>query len=417
MSLREQVKQLLRMCGHAFVRTVHERLDVLERQDNDLGLQIASLAETQGALLQASIHVVENLHQVQKEAQEEKELAQQLHARLNSLHEEMAGLAQRQRTENQEEARRQHLRLESVSAGIASLSESQCALQEAVLAIQRDGRCLLDREPSLQVCVETSDYEFRNPEVGLMIFLYSSLPTRTAIDVGAHVGEVSECLLSGGYEVFAFEPNPSVYERLIRRLGNRPAFHSFNLALGSSEAEMPLHLAEDLSGSNRYVDQTAFSSLVTHSMPEDLPFTGSTTVSVKRLGSLHRSGLIPAYVSLVKIDTEGFDLDVVRGMGDYRYPVVVAEFWGKQTPFGMAGVPYTLESLVGEMRQLGYLYHIVFYRPYGQEQLSFYCNFARSLPDTCGNVFFFREYNVFAQAQAWCSAVLPRTYFKLMDAR
>jgi hypothetical protein len=25
---------------------------------------------------------------------------------------------------------------------------------------------------------------------------------------------------------------------------------------------------------------------------------------------------------------------------------------------------------------------------------------------------FFRDYQLFAQAQAWCGAVLPRTYFK-----
>ena len=29
MDFRNHVKQLLRMCGHAFVGTVHERLDVL----------------------------------------------------------------------------------------------------------------------------------------------------------------------------------------------------------------------------------------------------------------------------------------------------------------------------------------------------------------------------------------------------
>lgn len=48
------------MCGHAMVGTVHERLDVIERQVNDLSLQIVNLAETQEALLQASVYLVED---------------------------------------------------------------------------------------------------------------------------------------------------------------------------------------------------------------------------------------------------------------------------------------------------------------------------------------------------------------------
>ena len=51
MSLRDRAKQLLRMCGHVLTGTVHDRLNVLEQ-----------LVETDAALLQASIHVVENLH-------------------------------------------------------------------------------------------------------------------------------------------------------------------------------------------------------------------------------------------------------------------------------------------------------------------------------------------------------------------
>jgi hypothetical protein len=57
MSLRDRAKQALRMCGHALTSTVHDRLDVIERE-----LRIAKLVETNTALLEASIHVVENLH-------------------------------------------------------------------------------------------------------------------------------------------------------------------------------------------------------------------------------------------------------------------------------------------------------------------------------------------------------------------
>ncbi len=388
MGLKYQVRQLLRMCGHALVRTVHERLDVSERQDNELRLRIADIAETQGALLQASIHQLENFHQAQEASRKERGVLWQ-----------QQGL------------------LESLRTQITALEESQRSHQEATIAIQRDGRFLTDREPSLQICVETSKYEFLNPETGLMAFLFSGVPSRRAVDIGAHVGQVSESLLNAGYEVYAFEPNPPVFEKLISRLGNREGFHPFNFALGSGDTEMPLHLAKDLSASRQYVDETAFSSLVPHSMPEDLPFTGTTTVPVKSLASLHQSGAIPGDISLVKIDTEGLDLEVVRGMGDFRYPVVAAEFWDKETPFGQAGVPYTLQSLVEEMRLRGYRYHIVLYRVWGHDQAAYYCNYGWSVPNSYGNSFFFRDYSLFTEAQEWCSAVLPKTYFKPVGSR
>ena len=65
---------------------------------------------------------------------------------------------------------------------------------------------------------------FYDLEIGLMEFLSSHLPTRRAIDIGAHLGEVSECLLRSGYEVYAFEPNPRVYAKLVERLGDHKRF-------------------------------------------------------------------------------------------------------------------------------------------------------------------------------------------------
>ena len=298
----------------------------------------------------------------------------------------------------------------------ASLAESQTSLLQASICLVKELQEELQKELQAgRAFCETNDYEFRNPEVGLIAFLFSFLPTPKAIDAGAHIGEVSERLLGTGYEVYAFEPNPVVYKKLTHRLDGRRGFHPFNFALGNAEADMPLHIARDLSGSNLYEDESVFSSLLPHSMPDDLPFTTTVTVSVKSLASLHRAGLVPTDVSLVKIDTEGYDLEVIRGMEEHRYPVVVAEFWDSQIPFATSGVPYTLESLSAEMRERGYPYYIVLYRIWGQDPAAFYCNRGRSLPNAYGNVFFFSEYGVFREGRTWCSAVLPETYFKPLE--
>ena len=74
MNLRNWVKQLLRMCGHAFVSTVHDRLNDVDRQLSQIASQLGdlrvaadNLAEADGALLQGGIRTIEELKDLQTE--------------------------------------------------------------------------------------------------------------------------------------------------------------------------------------------------------------------------------------------------------------------------------------------------------------------------------------------------------------
>ena len=260
---------------------------------------------------------------------------------------------------------------------------------------------------------------FKDIEAELMSYLYSYLPHHRAIDIGANRGEVSHRLLQAGYEVYAFEPFPPVVEKLKERLGNKPNLHIFPFALGKVNEERELHIVSDeklLSnpdGPQLYPDSdyTLLSSLSKHSLPEGLIFTETIPISVRNLESLHASSEIPSDIGLVKIDTEGSDLEVILGMGEHRYPVVVAEFWDSKFPFGQFGANNKLEDLVDEMRGRGYDWFIVIYKIFLSNDVSYYCNNKFSIENSWGNVFFFQDYQVFSQALKWCSAVMPATYF------
>jgi len=260
---------------------------------------------------------------------------------------------------------------------------------------------------------------FKDIEAELMSYLYSYLPHHRAVDIGANRGEVSHRLLQAGYEVYAFEPFPPVVEKLKERLGNKPNLHIFPFALGKVNEERELHIVSDeklLSnpdGPQLYPDSdyTLLSSLSKHSLPEGLIFTETIPISVRNLESLHASSEIPSDIGLVKIDTEGSDLEVILGMGEHRYPVVVAEFWDSKFPFGQFGANNKLEDLVDEMRGRGYDWFIVIYKIFLSNDVSYYCNNKFSIENSWGNVFFFQDYQVFSQALKWCSAVMPATYF------
>ena len=260
---------------------------------------------------------------------------------------------------------------------------------------------------------------FKDIEAELMSYLYSYLPHHRAIDIGANRGDVSSRLLQAGYEVYAFEPFPPAVEKLKDHLGNNPNLHIFPFAVGKVNEERELHIVSDEKllanpdGPQLYPDSdyTLLSSLSKHSLPGGLIFTETIPISVRNLESLHASSEIPSDIGLVKIDTEGSDLEVILGMGEHRYPVVVAEFWDSKFPFGQFGANNKLEDLVNEMRGRGYDWFIVIYKIFLSNDVSYYCNNKFSIENSWGNVFFFQDYQIFSQALKWCSAVMPATYF------
>lgn len=257
-----------------------------------------------------------------------------------------------------------------------------------------------------------SNQQVLQPEIALSTYLYAFLPDKIALDIGANIGEFSEQLLQAGYTVYAFEPFPPIFQQLNQRLHNCSKFHSFQVAVGATDTLMDLHLVTCETNSSNYDHPSVYSTLKPHALPEELSFTDKIQVQVQCLDSLHRSSLIPSQIGLVKIDTEGFDLEVIRGMGAFSYAVVITEFWSKQHIFWEADVQESgsLRELVKEMSGRNYHWYIVICRDSNQNIVSYHCNYAQT-PDRCwGNVFFFRSYDVFMQAFKWCAAALPQTY-------
>jgi FkbM family methyltransferase len=309
-------------------------------------------------------------------------------------------------------------------SAIAELNHSVAELNQSILRIGEDNqahdsvyRQLLGQiyadVHSQKFIMATDPSHFQAIDTELMVFLYSYLPYRLAIDVGANRGDVSERLLQAGFEVYAFEPFPPVLERLQERLANNPNFHSLPYALGAADETRDLHVAADLTENQIYDDPTFYSSLACHSLAEGLVFKESVPVTVKTLAGLHDTGEVPSQVGLVKIDTEGFDLEVIKGMGDFRYSVVVAEFWDPGFPFAQTGAMNYLKDMVPAMRQRGYSWHVIIYRIWGSHDISYYCNSDYSFEKSWGNVFFFRDYAVFSEALKWCNATMPATYFSV----
>ncbi len=365
-----------------------ERLESIQTTVQAIDTSTNAAVENQVSLLQAAVHLVETNQQLSPQLNRKTEILEQ---QLKLLEQQLKLLEQQLKTQAQT---------------LNQLEISQKNIHQGVDLLTKTNRT---------ITVGTHQYPLLNPELGLMSFLYAYLPSRKALDIGANIGEVSSYLLNSGYEVFSFEPFPPVFEQLTQRFSSSE-FHAYNFALGSVDGTRTMHIATDTSDSSEYGDASLYGSLVPHSMPEDLKFTAQIDVKVRSLESLHDSAEIPADIGLVKIDTEGNDLDVIQGMGKHKYPVVMSEFWDAKVVFANSGANNSLPDMVKTMTQRGYYWYLVLYRVWGENNsVSFYCNHPQSLESTWGNVFFFQEHAIFAHARDWCAAILPPTYFK--DAR
>ena len=147
----------------------------------------------------------------------------------------------------------------------------------------------------------------------------SSLPT--VLDIGANRGQAARQFLAMFPQavVHSFEPNPSAAAALKTRVDSgRSKVHV--CALGESESEMTLHLAEDDVGSSLlpWSPRVAPGQHGAWTQP-----AGAIRVPVRRLDAVWDE-LDAAAPALLKVDTQGFDLQVLRGAGNLLRPGPVA---------------------------------------------------------------------------------------------
>lgn len=135
-------------------------------------------------------------------------------------------------------------------------------------------------------------------------FFGKTRAVRTVMDVGANVGELSRYyrLRFPAAMIHAFEPVPATCARFKANTRNmkRICLHPIALGAAPETTRMPLSVE---SGSNSLVpaNQQAYAALA-----------GETEVRIETLDRFMKQELVNR-IDLLKIDTEGYDLEVLRG--------------------------------------------------------------------------------------------------------
>jgi FkbM family methyltransferase len=189
-------------------------------------------------------------------------------------------------------------------------------------------------------------FEMREVEI-IKKMLY---PGDTFIDVGANIGYLS--VIGAGRvgkngQVHSFEPVPEYYQRLKKMALMNPDYKIIinQWALGETEGVAQI----DITGH----DNIGFNTLVPGFMkPEDRK--QSVNVPVRRLDKYIQEHKLNN-IALIKIDTEGFEFEVLKGLKDclinpqFR-PAILCEI----TPQVYSLMGYQLKDLFDYMKGFGY---------------------------------------------------------------
>jgi FkbM family methyltransferase len=177
--------------------------------------------------------------------------------------------------------------------------------------------------------------------------LLRSLAVNCVLDVGANRGQFATDLRAVGYrgEIISFEPVWSEYRFLQRSFCRDRQWSGQQVALGSMNGTASLIVPE----------ATVFSSFL--SLLNPMPGTTRTEVEVRRL-----DGLLPSLLQHVahprvflKMDTQGFDLEVFRGAENCLHWIVGLQSEISVVPI-YSEMPHYLDSLY-EYEENGFVLH------------------------------------------------------------
>lgn len=207
------------------------------------------------------------------------------------------------------------------------------------------------------------DLYAQDTEFVLLNTLVSAITKKTFIDIGAEKGSFSKFFMQKGLQGILFEPCPK-HHAALKALTKNTKTLFFPYAIDSRDRTADLHLSYDENGEL----QDYFHSL--HALPDDprVKHQDEIPVTCRSLQSLVAEGVLEPRVGMLKIDTEGNDLNVLKGMGTLHVEVLICKFfteglyagWEEAHPRG----------LIAEAEKLGLKHYLAIIKRQGRERLA-----------------------------------------------
>lgn len=183
---------------------------------------------------------------------------------------------------------------------------------------------------------------------------------RTVLDVGANVGQSALAYARAfpDARILCFEPVATAHAELVRATARESRIRCFDLALGESEGETRIHVGAD-----------SRISSIPNRRPGDRPLE----VRMSTLAAFCAAHDI-ARIDLLKVDTEGFDLAVLRGAEALLSSGAVRFIQVEAGPARRSGYFVAFDEFTEYLRGFGYeLYGVYGQTPHWTGRKSLLC--------------------------------------------
>jgi FkbM family methyltransferase len=237
---------------------------------------------------------------------------------------------------------------------------------------------------------DATDLLGQDLEMGLLRTLAPCLSSRTFIDVGAERGAVAAAMMSLGLQGVLFEPLPRHFASVSRLVAERGGA-AYPYAIDERDGERDFHVATDEKGN----ELDYYHSL--QRLDGETKFSHSRQIRVRcrSIASLLAEGVVPKAVGVLKTDTEGNDLAVLKGLGSLRPELIVCEYFTEGLYAGWESA--RPELAIELLASLGYRRYVVIKR---MDEFEYWAaSPAGFLPGQWGNLFFVSD-ALYARAEA-----------------
>jgi len=218
----------------------------------------------------------------------------------------------------------------------------------AALMFQTGGRGLLCELPGGEVVRALPEHRYLSwNRAEYDAFRSVVVPGTVALDIGANVGAYTLLLghwVGGDGTVFAFEPSPAAFDGLSRHIelnGLCGVVRPLRTAVGAQEGAAPLRV-DVASGESRLVGPTECAPAETRGRAPATIATPVTTID----RFCARERIQPSFV---KIDVEGWELDVLRGARETIRRASALALFVELHPSIWPLIGVTREELVAEL--------------------------------------------------------------------
>jgi FkbM family methyltransferase len=223
----------------------------------------------------------------------------------------------------------------------------------------------------------------QDTEIKLINRLVPFLTNKAFVDIGAEKGVFAQTMLELGMNGVLFEPMPKHLPVLQKLVSRYEGAALFTCAVTDTDTTQLFNVATDTDGQ----ELDYYHSLQKAEAPGVFSHSKSFEVECRSLQSLAERGEISSNLGVLKTDTEGNDLNVLRGVGDLRPEIVICEYFAQGLYSGWSeGAP---ELIIEHMDGLGYRTFLATKRIGDLEFIGI--STALYHEKQWGNLFFFRD--------------------------